>query len=283
MTGARNGSAAVSPVASPDPVVVHGLTKRFGERAVIENIALSARRGEFVAVLGPSGAGKTTLFRCIGGLTPVDAGHVQVGGVDITNRHGRERRRMAMVFQQFNLVARLSAVDNVLAGRLGHAPAWRGWLRRFEHADRLIAYECLERVGLLDAAEQRADTLSGGQKQRVAIARALAQRPEVIVADEPVASLDPKISEEILRLLRSVCASDGVAVLCSLHQVHYATAFADRIVGLAHGRIVIDTPIAAFDQRAIEHIYGHRSGDSADPVGDERPAEVPARLSLHTP
>ena len=141
------------------------------------------------------------------------------------------------------------------AGRLGYVPAWRGWLRRFDRSDRLLALECLDRVGLMDLAMRRADTLSGGQQQRVAIARALAQCPTLIVADEPVASLDPSTSTGVLDLLHGIARSEGVAVVCSLHQVHLARAYADRIVGLSSGRVVFDLPAARFDENAFQRLY----------------------------
>jgi len=166
---------------------VRGASKAFNGHPAIEQVSFRVNRGEFVAVLGPSGAGKTTLFRCLAGLTFMDSGSAHLNGLDVAAFNGRERRHIALVFQQFNLVNRLSALDNVLAGRLGHVPAWRGWLRRFEESDLLLGLECLDRVGMLARAGQRADTLSGGQQQRVAIARALAQQPDVIIADEPVA------------------------------------------------------------------------------------------------
>ncbi len=245
---------------------VRGASKSFDGRAAIVDVSFSAHRGEFVAVLGSSGAGKTTLFRCLAGLLPMDAGSAHLNGRDVAAFTGRERRHIAVVFQQFNLVSRLSALQNVLAGRLGYVPAWRGWLRRFTRADELFALECLERVGLLAQAMQRADTLSGGQQQRVAIARALAQRPDVIIADEPVASLDPRIGAGILELLRSIChaEADGVAVICSLHQPHFARQYADRVVGMTGGRIVVDMPAAAFDDNALRQVYGHDT-DSSDP------------------
>ena len=241
---------------------VAGVTKTFAGRTAIEDISFSATGGEFLALLGPSGAGKTTLLRCMAGLTVSDRGTVRLDGTDIAALVRRERRRIAVVFQQFNLVGRLTALDNVLAGRLGHVPAWRGMLRRFNRDDRFIAMECLERVGLLTHAQQRADTLSGGQQQRVAIARALTQWPEVILADEPIASLDPKIGAGILELLRGICHDDGVAVVCSLHQVDMARAYADRIIGLAHGRTVADAPTAAFDAQAMMRLYDSDAVDS---------------------
>ena len=187
----------------------------------------------------------------------MDKGQARLGANDVSTLQSRERRRIAVVFQQFNLVNRLTTKQNVLAGRLGYIPAWRGWLRSFEESDHLLALECLDRVGLLAQAEQPAGTLSGGQQQRVAIARALAQQPDVIIADEPVASLDPRIGQDILELLRSICHSreNGIAVICSLHQPHFARLFADRIVGLAAGRIVLDVAADQFSDAMLDSVY----------------------------
>jgi phosphonate transport system ATP-binding protein len=240
---------------------VRGLTKAFHGRAAIEDIYLTVSRHEFVAVLGPSGAGKTTLFRCITGLLAADRGTVRIGISKVTSPMTRRLREAAVIFQQFNLVNRLTALENVLAGRLGYVPAWRGCLRRFGRSDRLLALECLDRVGLMEVATRRADTLSGGQQQRVAIARALAQRPTLIVADEPVASLDPSASTGVLNLPQGITRSEGVAVICSLHQVHLARAYADRIVGLSSGRVVFDLPTASFDENAFKRLYGSQVGD----------------------
>lgn len=227
-----------------------------GQHVALEDINFEVHERELVAVLGPSGAGKTTLFHCVTGLLRPDSGVASVAGLDVGQLRGQQRRHIAVVFQQFNLVSRLSALDNVLAGRLGYVSAWRGWSRRFSKADRLLALECLDRVGLLTKAQQRADTLSGGQQQRVAIARALAQQPDIIIADEPIASLDPNISAEIMALLRDICHTDGVSVLCSLHQLHLATAYADRLIGLAGGKLVTDGPASEFDDLAASRVYG---------------------------
>ena len=245
----------VMPAPREVQLSVCGLSKSFHGRAAIEDIEFTASRHEFVAVLGPSGAGKTTLFRCITGLLAADRGTVRIGLSEVTSTMTRRLREVAVIFQQFNLVNRLTALENVLAGRLGNMPAWRGWLRHFDRSDRLLALECLDRVGLLDLAMRRADTLSGGQQQRVAIARALAQRPTLIVADEPVASLDPNASAAVLDLLQGIAHSEGVAVVCSLHQVHLARAYADRIIGLSSGRVVFDLAAARFDENAFERLY----------------------------
>jgi phosphonate transport system ATP-binding protein len=273
---------------------VTGATKAFDGKLALDRVSFGVRAGEFLAVLGPSGAGKTTLFRCLSGLTTMDEGRARLGLADVSSLRSRERRGIAMVFQQFNLVNRLTAKQNVLAGRLGHVPAWRGWLRSFEPADHLLALECLDRVGLLAQAEQLAGTLSGGQQQRVAIARALAQQPEVIIADEPVASLDPRIGSEILELLRSICHSgdDGIAVICSLHQPHFARQFADRVVGLSAGRTVLDVAASQFDDAMLDRVYGgvealptrvHPLDLDAARQTSHQPSDLPSHLSTPVP
>ena len=246
---------------SREELSVRRLSKAFHGRPAIEGIDFTASRHEFVAVLGPSGAGKTTLFRCITGLLAADQGTVRIGMREVTSMT-RRLREVAVIFQQFNLVNRLTALENVLAGRLGYVSAWRGWLRRFDRSDRLLALECLDRVGLLDLAMRRADTLSGGQQQRVAIARALAQCPSLIIADEPVASLDPSTSTGVLDLLHGIARSEGVAVVCSLHQVHLARAYADRIVGLSSGRVMFDLPATRFDENAFQRLYRSHVADN---------------------
>ena len=242
------------------------LTKTYAHDVVaLAEVSFRAAPGEFVAVLGPSGAGKTTLFRCLTGLTRPDAGTVSVNGREVSSAEGRElraaRHDVALIFQQFNLIRRLTALENVLVGRLPQVATWRVLSRCFARADRQLALRCLDAVGLLDKAGARADQLSGGQQQRVAIARALAQDAKVILADEPVASLDPESAAGVLGCLRAV-ASAGVAVIASLHQVHLAVAYADRILALRAGRLVEDAPVAGVDARAIEQIY-ERDGHGA--------------------
>jgi phosphonate transport system ATP-binding protein len=180
---------------------------------------------------------------------------------------GRElrlvRREIGLIFQQFNLIGRLSALDNVLAGRLGHVSTWRVVARLFPQAERQRALACLDRVGLLAQAYQRADSLSGGQQQRVAIARILAQDSRVILADEPVSSLDPRSAENVLGILREVAEERGIAVLCSLHQVDYARRFAHRVVALREGRLVQEAPADAFGAEAFRRLYGASEVESA--------------------
>lgn len=218
-----------------------GLTKRFGERAALTDASLSIAPGEFVAVLGPSGSGKTTLFRCLARLTEPDSGQIEVEGKPLLALQGRAladaRRRIGVVFQQFNLIRRLSALDNVLAGRLAHMPLWRVLARTFEEAELQRAADALAAVGLANHLHQRADTLSGGQQQRVAIARALAQESRILLADEPVASLDPDTARATLQLLRELTRSSRIAVLCTLHQPDLARQFADRILIMSAGRL----------------------------------------------
>ncbi|HEY7066622.1 MAG TPA: phosphonate ABC transporter ATP-binding protein [Chloroflexota bacterium] len=254
-------SGVGAPELAPAAVVIADLRKRYGRATVaLDAISLSVAQGEFVAILGPNGAGKTTLLRCLLRLTEPDGGQFQVGGHDVTHTHGealaRARRETAAIFQQFNLVARLTAVENVLAGRLAVAPLWRVLLRAFPRGERMRALHALDRVGLLEQAYQRADTLSGGQQQRVAIARALAQEPRLILADEPVASLDPESAATVLRTLREACDADGVTVLCTLHQVAHAREYASRALGLSGGRLVADVPIGGLDSEVLGRIYG---------------------------
>jgi len=229
----------------------------------LDDVSLSAAPGELVVLLGPSGAGKSTLFKCVTRLEVPDSGCVIAVGRDMRSVAGSElravRREIGMIFQQFNLIGRVSAIDNVLAGRIGHAPTWRVALRCFSRADRQLALAAIDRVGLLERAYQRADSLSGGQQQRVAIARVIAQHARLLLADEPVASLDPQSADNVLGLLRGVARERGIAVICSLHQVDLARRFADRIVALHAGRKVLDTDATAFDDDALEGIYAKRS------------------------
>lgn len=242
---------------------LRGIKKTFedGTRALRE-VSLSVNKGEFVVVLGPSGSGKTTLLRSINGLVQPDAGEVKlyneiISSATLTNL----RRQTGMVFQDFNLVNRLSALNNVLSGLLDSSNKLSSMFYLFTSEQKLHALGCLERVGLLEKAYSRVDKLSGGQKQRVGIARAIVKDPILLLADEPVASLDPIISHSILSLLREIGTETGITVICNLHQVHLALKYSDRIVGLSGGRIVLDSPTNEVDEAFIRNIYhGHERG-----------------------
>jgi phosphonate transport system ATP-binding protein len=223
-----------------------GLAKAYDGRHVLVDGTLSLTSGELVVVLGASGSGKTTLFRCLTRLTEPDAGSIEIDGQQMIGLRGRElaraRRKIGVVFQQFNLIRRLTALDNVLAGRLADASLWRVMTRNFVAADVDYAIDALAAVGLADHLHQRSDTLSGGQQQRVAIARAIAQQSTVLLADEPVASLDPETASAILELLKSLTQTYGLSVLCSLHQPQLAERFADRILVMEQGRLRASEP-----------------------------------------
>jgi phosphonate transport system ATP-binding protein len=245
-------------------LVIETVTKRYGTTLALDDVSFVVDPGEFVALLGPSGAGKSTLFRCVTRLVAPDTGVVRVLGRDMSALGGQElrlaRRDVGLIFQQFNLIGRLSAMDNVLAGRMGHASTLRVVLRQFTRADRQLALAALDRVGLLERAGQRADSLSGGQQQRVAIARVLSQQARLLLADEPVSSLDPQSAENVLGILRSIARETGIAVVCALHQVDLARRYADRVVALRGGRKLLDVSVNAFDQNAFQELYGAHPG-----------------------
>lgn len=245
-------------------LLVETVTKRYGTTLALDDVSFVVDPGEFVALLGPSGAGKSTLFRCVTRLVTPDTGVVRVLGRDMSALGGQElrlaRRDVGLIFQQFNLIGRLSAMDNVLAGRMGHASTLRVMLRQFTRADRQLALAALDRVGLLERAGQRADSLSGGQQQRVAIARVLAQQARLLLADEPVSSLDPQSAENVLGILRNIARETGIAVVCALHQVDLARRYADRVVALRGGRKLLDVSVNAFDQNAFQELYGAHPG-----------------------
>lgn len=246
---------------------LEGVSKSYGAVKALHEVSIAVDAGEFVALLGPSGAGKSTVFRCLTALTRPDAGAAYVLGQRMTELKGRAlgraRRGIGLIFQQHNLIGRLSVIDNVLAGRLDVTPTWRVMTRQFRQEDRQLALASLDRVGLLDKAYQRADTLSGGQQQRVAIARALTQEGSVILADEPIASLDTVSAEHVLASLRTIAHESGVGVLCSLHQVDLARKYADRLIGLRNGRVVFSCSAHQFDHAAREKLY---VGTDAVPV-----------------
>jgi phosphonate transport system ATP-binding protein len=242
-----------------------GISKTYANGfSALAETTLHVAAGSMVVILGSSGAGKSTLMRCINGLEQPSTGHVALADEILTKRNLRRvRARVGMVFQHFNLISRLNVMTNVLCGRL----SYRSWLGSslylFRREDLAIASHALERVGLIDKAWSRADTLSGGQQQRVGIARALAQQPRILLADEPVASLDEVTGMEILTLLRTIRDQDGLTCLVNLHQVELARAFADRIVGINAGRVVFDDAPAALSDAALAAIYQRPAAASA--------------------
>ncbi|HKL55977.1 MAG TPA: phosphonate ABC transporter ATP-binding protein [Roseovarius sp.] len=259
-------------------------TYRTGETALSE-VSLDVPEGQIMGLIGPSGAGKSTLIRCINRLVEPSAGKVMLNDVDLV-RLGkadlrRQRRRIGMIFQEYALVERLTVMENVLSGRLGYVPFWRSFLRRYAGADIERAYRLLDRVGLIGHADKRADALSGGQRQRVGIARALAQEPELLLVDEPTASLDPKTSRQIMRLLTEICAERNLPAIVNIHDVPLAQQFMQRIVGLRAGSVVFDGPPGALSETALTEIYGEedwnvmRQGDSEQA---EAEADAKARL-----
>ena len=240
---------------------VVGLTKRYasGDEA-LRGVSLAVGADEVVFVIGPSGAGKSTLIRCINRLVEPDAGSVKLDGLEVVSLGPREltlaRRQMGMIFQEFNLVERLTVMENVLTGRLGYVPLWQAWRRRFPPEDVAMAFATLRRVGLEGMENKRADALSGGQRQRVGIARALVQRPKILLVDEPTSSLDPKTAEAVMALITELCAEARIPALVNIHDVPLARRFAQRIVGLTAGRVVFEGGPAALDGAALERIYG---------------------------
>ena len=238
---------------------IKGLSKVYpGGTQALSSVDIDVPAGQFLVILGPSGAGKSTLMRCINRLVEPTSGQIVFESKEITGP-GRDlratRRQFGMVFQQFNLVKRLSVLTNVLTGRLGYRSVLRSLVYSFPEGDKRIAIECLARVNMERKAFQRADTLSGGEQQRVAIARALAQEPKVILADELVASLDPKIARQVLTYLRQVAKELGITVLCNLHQVDYAREFGERIVGMSRGSVVFDGAASDLSDQVLRKIY----------------------------
>lgn len=225
----------------------------------LRSVSLSAERGEIVAVIGRSGAGKSTLLRCIAGLQRPTEGTISLDGDAIVGAgHAQLRdlsRKVGFIWQEYNLVDRLPALTNVLTGRLGHSRGLASMLGYFSREDRTIAVRNLERVGLLEKAHQRADRLSGGEKQRVSIARAVSQQPTILLADEPVASLDPELAAQVLADLSRVAREDGVLTLINIHQVELAREFADRVVGIARGAVVYDGPPAGLSEAVLNQVY----------------------------
>lgn len=254
--------------ASDALIRLNGVTKNFGSTTALKNASLQVSRGEIVVLLGLSGSGKSTLLRHLDGLEVPTSGDIEVLGSQVPTLKGkalrRLRSRVGFIFQQFELVPSLTVLENVLTGSLSEVRGPRLGLWGYSKATKLRALEHLDRVGLLDRAYQRSDTLSGGQQQRVAIARALMQKPDILLADEPVASLDPESSDQVMALIREIAADEGLTVVCSLHQVDLAISWADRIVGLRHGEIVLDTPTGDLTKAEVMEIYGRVATTTAE-------------------
>jgi phosphonate transport system ATP-binding protein len=240
---------------------IENLHKRYrtGDQALRE-VSFTVPAGQLVGLIGPSGAGKSTLIRCVNRLVEPTGGRIFLDDLELTalgrSELRKARRRIGMIFQEFALVERLTVMENVLSGRLGYVSFWQSFARRYPPADIAKAFALLERVGVLDQADKRADALSGGQRQRVGVARALEQDPELLLIDEPTASLDPKTSRQIMRLIREICAERNLPVIINIHDVLLAQDFVDRIVGLRNGELVFDGPPSALSPEVLTRIYG---------------------------
>jgi phosphonate transport system ATP-binding protein len=227
--------------------------------SILKGISLSVNPGDFFAIIGPSGAGKSTLIRCINRLVEPTSGEVLLDGVNITGMGARKlrmaRRSMGMIFQEFNLVERMTVMDNVLSGRLGYLGTFKSFLRLYPKRDIKRALELLDRVGLIDFVDKRADELSGGQRQRVGIARALIQDPKILLVDEPTSSLDPKIAREVMAMIKDMSEELNVPVLCNIHDVQLALEFSNHVIGLQDGIKKFDGPTEQVDKGTLEEIY----------------------------
>jgi len=251
-----------------------------GAKALI-NVSFTVDKPQVVTIIGPSGAGKSTLIRCINRLVEPSSGRIVLGDVDVLSLNRRElrktRRQMGMIFQEYNLVERLTVMENLLSGRLGYVGFWKSYRRKFPKEDIAAAFELLERVGLSGYQDTRADALSGGQRQRVGISRALMQQPNLLLVDEPTASLDPKTSRQIMRLIVELAHERGTPALVNIHDVGLAQTFADRIIGLADGKIVFDGTPRQITEQVLTDIYGEEDWSSTirrvEESGDQKKSE----------
>ena len=258
---------------------LENLTKRYntGDLA-LQGIDLSIPSGQVLALIGPSGAGKSTLIRCINRLVEPTNGSAILNELNLTKLSSRalrkSRRKMGMIFQEYALVERLTVMENVLSGRLGYVGFWKSFLRKFPKKDVNEAFRLLDRVGLLEMADKRADELSGGQRQRVGICRALIQDPDLLLVDEPTASLDPKTSRQIMRLINELCQERGLTAIINIHDVLLAQMFSQRIVGLALGNIVYDGSPEGLTPEVLTKIYGEEDWSATIEKVDDADEEV---------
>jgi phosphonate transport system ATP-binding protein len=248
---------------------LEGVVKSFGDTRAVDQVSLIVPAGQMLGVIGQSGSGKSTLLRMINRLGEPTAGRIFFDGLEITSLRGRALRqwqaRCAMVFQQFNLAGRLDVLTNVMMGRTFHMPLGRALLKLWSDEEKALALSALEGLDMARLAGQRADSLSGGQQQRVAIARALVQQPEIILADEPIASLDPRNSQVVMEALQHINRHFGITVICNLHSLDLARKYSDRLVGLAAGKLVFDGAPAALTDCIARDLYGLESADVLDP------------------
>jgi phosphonate transport system ATP-binding protein len=265
---------------------IRGLAKRYraGDLA-LKGIDLDVPDGEVMALIGPSGAGKSTVIRCVNRLVEPTSGTIALNDIEITalRRHelARARRRMGMIFQEYALVERLTVMENVLSGRLGYVGLWKSFMRKFPQSDIDEAFRLLSRVGLDQVADKRADQLSGGQRQRVGICRALIQNPDLLLVDEPTASLDPKTSRQIMRLIKELCGERKLSAIINIHDVVLAQMFAERVVGLQLGEIVYDGPPTGLTAEVLTRIYGEEDWSATIRKVDEdadAAAEPPIKI-----
>ncbi|TAJ92910.1 MAG: phosphonate ABC transporter ATP-binding protein [Reyranella sp.] len=255
---------------------LEGVTKSFGGKNAVDGVSLVVPAGQMVGVIGRSGAGKSTLLRMINRLGDPTSGRILFGDTDVTALRGRPlrawRARCAMIFQQFNLAGRLDVLTNVMMGRAFHMPTTRALLKMWSDEEKAQALSALESLDMARMASQRAETLSGGQQQRVAIARALVQQPDIVLADEPIASLDPRNTKVVMDALQHINRHLGITVMCNLHSLDLARGYCDRLVGMAGGRVVFDDVPAALTEATARELYGLEAGDV---MGHGAPAPVP--------
>jgi phosphonate transport system ATP-binding protein len=259
-------------------LAIEGLTKTYGASAAVRDVSLTIERGSFVGVIGRSGAGKSTLLRMINRLTDPSEGRILFEGRDVTGLQGADlrawRRSCAMIFQQFNLVGRMDVMTNVLTGRLSQASHLRSLLNIWSETDKAMALSALEQFDMASLAARRVDQLSGGQQQRVAICRALVQEPDIILADEPIASLDPRNTKAVMDALLRINKHFGITVICNLHSLDLARTYCDRLVGMSAGQVVFDAVPAALTDDVARDLYGLEAGEVLEPVAQG--VQVPA-------